>query len=174
MIMPKRLISTLILFAVVSLSFLDTLYAAHYKSRDPLRVIRVELCLDRPRGYGRYVPSENGEFGKNDLDIYVYIEVENCKPVRDANLFRTTLALDMIIYYNDGMCIYSQEEVNLSDNTSLANNSKSYIWAKIDTRYLKEGKYKVEMTVRDENSRKEAFALTRFTKIDASKVEAQR
>ncbi|MEE8359420.1 MAG: hypothetical protein V3S04_00675 [Candidatus Omnitrophota bacterium] len=172
--MPKRLISTLILSAVVSFCFLDTLYAAHYKSRDSLRVVKIELCLDKPKGYGRYIPSGNNEFGKNDLDIYVYLEVENCKPARDANLFLTTLALDMDIYYNDGVCIYSQEEVNISINTSLANNSNSYIWAKIDTRYLKEGEYKVEMTVRDENSRKEAFALTRFTKIDASTREAQR
>ena len=142
--------------------------AVGYDSKSPLLVKRVEFCQDRPKGLGRFEQKVGNEFTMTDSNIYLYIELANCKQRRERNYFYTRLALDIDIYYEDGICVFNEEDVNVFDCRSTRRSDNAYMWAKIDVTYLKEGEYKVEMTVKDETTDKEAFCLTRFKKMGAS------
>ncbi len=135
---------------------------AGYDPEAPLRVKRVEFCKDKPRGLGNFELKEENEFKKGDNQIYIYVEVDNCRSKKDGQYYHIRLAMDMDIYYEDGICIYSEEETNTFDYQSRRKDTDAYLWANIDASYLKEGEYKVEMVIRDLNSDKESFALARF------------
>lgn len=139
--------------------------AAEYDSKAPLYIKRVEFCLDKPKGAGAFNSRENNEFKKGDDEVYIYIEAQNCRPEKEGQYYHIRLAMDIDIYYEDGMRIYSEEGASAFDHQSIRRNTDSYLWAKIDASCLREGEYKVEITVRDENSDKEAFALTRFKRL---------
>lgn len=134
---------------------------AQYDPEAPMHVRQISFAADRPSGLGRYVPLKKAEYA-NAEDVYIYIEVSNCKALKDKLHFRTTLAMDVEIYYEDGLKIFSHEEAASLDVLHPRKKNESYIWTKINTSSLKEGEYKVEMRITDENSDKEAFALTRF------------
>lgn len=136
--------------------------AALYNPKGPLRVKKVEFCTYKPKGLGLFDLRKDNEYKRGDDEIYIYIEVANCKPERDNQYYHIRLAMDMDIYYEDGICIYSEEDVNTFDYPSLRKKTDAYLWAKIDASSLKGGEYKAEMTIRDENSGKEAFALARW------------
>jgi len=132
-----------------------------YDAAAPLKIERVEFSSDRPKGFGRFHLRDGGAF-KTDEGVIIYIEVANCVSQRENRYYHTRLTMDVDIYYEDGIMIYSAKDVNYSDIQLSTRRNEGYIWTEIDTSCLKEGEYKVEMTVRDENSEKEAFALTRF------------
>ena len=134
---------------------------AQYDPEAPMHVRKISFAADKPSGLGRYVPLKKAEYA-NAEDVYIYIEVSNCKARKDKLYFRTTLAMDVEIYYEDGLKIYSHEEAASHDVLHPRKKNESYIWTKINTSLLEEGEYKVEMRITDENSDKEAFALTRF------------
>lgn len=133
-----------------------------YDSSAPLYVKRVDVCLEKPKGLGRFQPVADGTLRRGDREVFIYIELSNCKTRRKSNSYETSLAVDVAIYYEDGSCIFSEEEVSVFDYNTAKRDGDSYLWTKIDASYLKSGEYKVEMTVRDKNSKKEAFTLTKF------------
>jgi hypothetical protein len=147
-------------------------FAVGYDSNAPLLVKRVEFCQDRPKGLGRFEQKTSNEFRTADDKIYLYIELANCKQRRKENYFYTRLALDIDIYYEDGVCVFSERDVNVFDCRSARRRDNAYMWTKIDATYLREGEYKIEMTVRDETTDKEAFCLTRFKKMEAPVKQA--
>ena len=136
-----------------------------YDTKGPLIIRNVELCEDKPRGLRHFESRDSNEFKEGDNEVYIYIEVSNCKPEKVDRDYHVNLALDINIYYDDGLCILSEEDANVFDYPSRKARTEAYLWVKIDATYLKKGEYKVEMTVKDENSDKEAFALTKFRRI---------
>lgn len=152
------------LTAILVLLFTFPLYA-DYDSKAPLNVTKTEFCVDKPKGLGQFELRENNEFGEHDKEAHIYIEVSNCKTEKEDRYYHLRLSMDVDIYYEDGVLIFSQEDVNVFDRQSIRKASDAYLWARIDLSQLKEGEYKVEMTIKDLNSEKESFALRRFKKI---------
>ena len=70
--------------------------------------------------------------------------------------------MDMDIYFEDGMLVYSEKEVKSFNPRQQRKFSRAMLWVKIETRFLKPGEYKAEVMVRDEFSGKMGFALERF------------
>ena len=70
--------------------------------------------------------------------------------------------MDIDIFYENGMCVYSQKDVKSFNPKSHRELSKAMLWVKIETRFLKPGEYKVEVKLRDENSGKEGFVIKKF------------
>ena len=155
------ILSTLIITATTSV------YAA-YNSSAPLYVKKVEFCIDKPKGLGIFELRESNEYKKGENEVYIYLEVANCKQKRGTSDYYTSLSVDVDIYYEDGMLVFSEDEVNMHDARSVKRDSNGYLWVMINARYLKEGEYKIEMTIRDQHTKKEAFAVTRFKKIWSS------
>lgn len=156
----KRFIAALSMVIVIYMPI-----AAHgeYDPNAPLRVKRIEFCKEKPKGIGHFEPRENNEFNRADSDIYIYIDVDNCRSEREAGAYHVRLTMDVDIYYENGMCIYTEETANTFGYQSRTKKNDAYLWTKIDGSYLRGGEYKVEMTIHDEIGDSEAFALTSFT-----------
>lgn len=148
-------------FSLVCLAM--SVYA--YDPGAPLRVKKVEFSVNKPKGLGIFELRDNNTFKKEE-PVYVYVELSNCKPEKKSRFYHIRLTMDVDIYYEDGICVYSEDDANVVDRESLVKNTDSYLWTKIETSFLKEGEYKVEMSIKDENSTKETFALTRFMILD--------
>ncbi|MBL7068560.1 MAG: hypothetical protein ISS34_01705 [Candidatus Omnitrophica bacterium] len=156
--MKKSFLLTAIIFIYAMAS---ALCYGEYDAAAPLKIERVEFLSGKPKGYGRFQLRDGDNFKKAE-DVFIYIEVANCVSERETRYYYTRLTMDVDIYYEDGLKIYSVEDTNFSDVQFNNKRHEGYIWTKIETSYLKEGEYKVEMTIRDENSDKEAFTLTTF------------
>ena len=153
-IFVKALVFCLIVLVLFSK---DKAYAV-YKPEARLFLKNLNFCISKPLGFRKFSPvSEKGvSVGE---DTYLYAEVENCKSKKDGRYYYLDLVMDMDIYYENGTCVYSQKDVKSFDTKSLRKLSKSFVWVKIETRYLKPGKYKIEIRLRDNNTDKVGFAL---------------
>jgi len=140
---------------------------AEYDTEAPLHVKKIEFCTEKPKGLGNIQLRESDEFTKEE-PVFIYIELGNCKPEKDGSFYHIRLAMDVDIYYEDGRCIYSEEEANIIDRQVIRRSSDAYMYAKVETQYLKAGAYKIEMAIKDENAEKKAFALARFKIVERS------
>ncbi len=157
---PRRYLSAILFVVVISTAVIAS---AEYDIDGPLIIERVELCQEKPKGLNRFVPREKNEYirGK-DNELYIYSEVANCKSIRERERHLISLSMGLDIYYEDGTSVYSQKDVTYTENQNNYMRSNGYIYVKIDLQHLKEGEYKVEMYIRDNNSEKEAFTVTGF------------
>lgn len=136
--------------------------AAAYNPDSPLYVKSVMHCGDKPRGVGNYIEREGRSYKKGDDEIFIYVELNNCRSEKRDQFYHINLAVDIDIYYEDGIRVFSEYEANTFDYHNPRKLSEAYIWTKIDASGLKAGGYKVEMTVRDLNSKKEVLTVTKF------------
>ena len=160
--MKRRLpppVKLLALCVIAGLFIPDLLFALHSPG-SRLFIKNLNFCTEKPRGIGRFTPA--GEGFKLGDDVYLYAEAENCKSEREGKGHHLNLVLDMDIYYEDGRPMYSQKDVKSFAPNSMREFSKTFLWVKIETRYLQAGEYKVEINVRDENAKKSALTLGKF------------
>jgi len=138
-------------------------YSGTYNPDGPLIVKKAQFCAGRPRGIGRIEALQGNAFKKDRGAVYLYIEVDNCKAVKKEKYYHAEFSIDVDIYYEDGILVYSEKEANNFDCPIQRGRNNGYMWLKLDISDLMPGEYKIELTVRDINSKKKAFVLERFT-----------
>ncbi len=184
--MKRIIVLSVFVLLFIGIAFpLYGVYSSTYNPDGPLIVKKAQFCAVRPRGIGRIEALEKNVFKEDRREVYLYIEVSNCKPVKKEEYYHAEFSIDVDIYYEDGICVYSKREANNFDcprdpggkeGSSAGSSgvelclchsgrgrSSGYMWLKLDISDLRPGDYKIESTVRDINSKKKAFVLERFT-----------
>ena len=99
---------------------------AVYKPHSRLLLKNTAFSRSKPQGFGRL--DRAGEQGiKKGEDVFLYMEVYNCRSSRPGKEYELNLVMDMDIYYENGQCVYSQKDVKSFSPKSIRDFTNSSI-----------------------------------------------
>ncbi len=133
----------------------------------PLTIKNLCFAKSDPEGYGKYIPLDNPSFAQGQK-AYIYFEVEGYTIKKIKTGYKSSLSLDLILYNEKGRYVGGRENFPLLDEKTRAPSFERMISLNFDIENkYKSGKYKAEITLHDNISKKEVTKELLFTILPA-------